>query len=674
MERPLPAGWARLSSGAGGDERGLPRVAPGGQPRSRVGRSRWLGGAACLWALQGAAFAADPRAASPPPSGISGPNILDVPQPAGGFTWERFTFFPALSQLDREFHQLMLRAAYAGDIAWGAAQIADSREDQLALYEQQILAAQIQFDTTRARYDECKLAAARAERLLRKFERPDDEMAELEAIAIATLSEAWMAERAIWEDMVWPDLTNSARDAWEAFAASLQLQTYNTEDWARALLLHQDLERFRSLVSNYDFSPAEREAFSGAPTEDALNRIMSLALDDRYRVEQVDREKYQEAIQATQQLKACEREFITAEEFLKQQRQKKIRLESLVSQGSGDALAIDARRIADRYAGVLGEVQLVDAYLTNRQWTDLWWKAGVALRLAGDDDVGAKRIAQAAAVADDHRLPSGAVPGHLEAWLREAENEILRRQPGFVRVHTPVDARLTVDGRDVVVNFGEAELSLAQGVHRLVMWVGKSDPIMRLVGIVEGETTDVTWYESSDLTGEDEEVLGPPPTLPTLAPPPKVKRWHIGASAIGGATLGRPGFGAGFTVRYFPKYVGFQVGGAALVPVSPYWIDTAEEMSLFVRVHGGLVGGAFVGPVLERDDGLAAVGRIGVIAALEAYVDPLLGAGPMGTLEVSVAVTPGLRVGLDGRFGWDVTAHMDGIPRWNAGGALSLWF
>lgn len=592
---------------------------------------------------------------------VEADTLLVVGNKPVGFNWERFTFFPALSVLDEDFHQLMLRAAYAGDVAWGAAQMASSREEQLDLFEQQILVAEEEFARVKAKYDECKLSASRAERLLNRFERPDDEMARLEDDAIGGLAEAWEAERALWEDMLWPDLTNSARDAWEAFVASLGLQSYNTEDWSRAYTLHEQLDPYRAALSGWEFTPAEREAFSGEKVKAALERIISLATDDRYRAISTEREKYQEALLSVQQVKSCEREFVNAEAFLKQQRQKRIRLESLVSQGSGDALEVDARRIAERYSGVLGEVQLVNAYLSNRQWAELWWKAGVALRLAKEHELGAKRIAQAAAVADDHRLPSGAIPGHLEGWLREAENDTLRTQPGYVEAHLPVGARLTVDGRDIKVNFGEAEISLAPGVHRFVMWIEESEPLMRLVGVLEGETTVFNWYEQPRLSGEDEGLIGERPVLPILPEEPKPKRWWTGVTAQAGLTLGRPTFGPDLTVRYQHDLFGGQLGLAGLAPTKAYWVNLDDEMPFVVRFHGAAtVGGRF--------------GKAGLLGLVGLYGDPYLGMGPQTGLEFSWDVKPKVRIAVEGKVGYDVMKHFDGIPRVQAAGGFGVWF
>lgn len=572
--------------------------------------------------------------------------------------WERLTFLPELQQLDREFDTLMMRAAYVGDVEWGAQRLAERKSAEMDRVEQEVLLAETTFDQATAVYDECREAAYRAERLLRKFEKySDSELQRKELDVIGRLEKALRAEDKLWGEF-WRDVGPATRELYTAMVEAMM-----SGEFAAAYELHARLKphRLQLLEGDLQLTVEERDLLSGYTVGQILREIRELMGDDVYRVEAIHRKRMQEALQAQRRLFDCEREYKSAEFHLKQARQKRIQLSASLGQASGDALELEAKRLADRFGAILGEVQIVDAFLDNATWAGLWWKSGVSMRLAGQHDLGAKRLAQAAAVADDHRLPSGQVPPSLETWLREGENEVIRKRHGTVRVNLPVEATLTIDGLELEHSLGVAEVQLAPGIHRFVFWLDGSYPLMRLVGVIEGEIHEFTWYETLQLDGEQQAVIGEEVTLPVLPPEEGPKRWHFGVAAHGGLTLGRPVVGAQAAVRYLPRGIGGEVGLAGLVPTSPFWLTAGEEMVAFVRAHGAVLG---------RVD----LGRFRFVGGAGGYVDPLLGAGPAGVVEFGYGLKDDLHLALTVRGGYDLTPHVDGIPRYDIGGALGVWF
>jgi hypothetical protein len=615
---------------------------------------------------------------------IESRSLLNLPSPPQDKLLERFTFFPMLGQLDRDFEVLMRRASAASDVAWGAERIALDREQAVDRIETEVDVARVQMEGAKALYDECDKAAARAEVLLRPVEVPDTELRKLEEAAKERLADAFEEERRVWEDVAFPYLAPASQTAWEDFIAAIVAAAAGTGSWGNALARHDDLVSHRQTTGKwFETLPAEDQlAFGGVNLDAALRDVIELTNDDRFREADITTERQRQALQVIARKKSCERTFADAQTYYEQMRRKVRMLQLDIGAGSADALETDALAVAERYAGVLSEVQLVQSFLSNRIWAALWWKSGVALRLTGDpekEELGARRIAQAAAVAEDHRLPSGEVPPSVEAWLREAENEVLRQKPGGLTFVVPPLARLTVDGNEVPTQFGQADLSLAPGVHRLVFWWDGGDPIMKLVAVVEGENRDFYWSDSPRYSGDEEYLLGEAIYMPEVVPREKPKSMWVGVTPVGGVTLGRAGFGLGVTARFFPKFIGFDLGASLLVPVEPYWLEVRQDMDAFVRVHGGLTFGG-------------KVGRFQALGGLGGYVDPLLGAGPMGIVDLSYDVSKGeeklpllasdlkregrrrIRIGLTGHVGYDVTPHFVDIPRLTVTGAAGVWF
>jgi hypothetical protein len=434
--------------------------------------------------------------------------------------------------------------------------------------------------------------------------------------------------------------------------------------WLKASTRHADLEAFHTQVLGAtELSPQEEVTLRGARLGRAIEEIVRLSFDGAYRAEARENERYKKALEDMKDLEACEKDLTRAEDFIDQVRKKRLQVQVQVSQGSADALELDAQIIADRYAAVLSEVQGIDAYLSNAVWSGLWWRAGVASRLAGDERVGKDRIRQAAAVAIDNRLDTDAVPPSVLAWLRDGENEVLRSAKGTVTVDAPAHGTVTVDGREVELAFGEEQIDLAAGVHRFVFWVEGSDPIMRLVSVLSGEDHTVVWYRGERLAEEEYEMLGGELVLPELKDEGKPKSVFIGAGARAGVTLGRPTFGVEVALRVLPKggSYGFQLGAALLVPTEPYWMEDSEELRAFARLH--------VGPAARWTRG-----KFRLAGVVGGYFDPWLGAGPLGTLEFGWQLRPQVGVTLDVRAGYDVTPHFPGIPRYVAGGGVGVWF
>jgi hypothetical protein len=594
--------------------------------------------------------------------GVEGDSLIGGERPPEAHPWERLTFFPALRDIDREFDQLMLRAAYAGDVEWGAQQVGVARARSAESLEQEILLAEQAAAEARASFRICNEKAQRAERLLRKYEAPTEELKVLERQVLDELKAAHEQQDAIWERLRRERvLDRDAWDDWEAVYGAIVSGRWS-EAWAR----HQDLERYHPIVlGKVELTDEEEQAFRGARVDAALQAVVDLAFNTKYRAEELQRKRYADALKAVRAKADCEMELFEAERFVQERRKKRLQLQIAASQGSADALEHDASLIADRYGAVLAEVQLVDAYLSNEVWASLWWKAGVALRLAGEHELGARRIAQAAAVATGHRLPSGVVPPSLETWLREGENEVLREAPGLVHVVAPPTSTVTVDGREIKSQLGEATLSIAAGIHRFVFWVEGSDPIMRMVSVLAGGDHELVWYQRTPLNPDDVDLFGEELVLPPLARERKAQIVFIGVSGRGGATLGRAAMGVEATVRILPKWIGGQIGAAIWVPFEPYWLTVRRDLDAYARLHGAVVARHLMS-------------RVHFGGALGAYVDPLLGAGPLGLVEFGWKVRRGaddqVRLVVDVRAGYDVTTHFEEIPRWMVEGGLGVSF
>jgi hypothetical protein len=658
------------------------------------------------WKLPGARLPAGERAASPPPpvtgrdgvdlsargavtpSGqfggkpppeaeLVGESMLNVTPPAA-HPLDLFTFFPELGRLDDEFQQLMLRAALAGDITWAARTHATNREEEKALLEQMIEAAEQTAQLQQTRYDACQQAKLNAEILLRKFRLPDSEIKAEVGKLWEPVRELLFLEDEIWQGKLWSQLPADGAQKWTDFVEEISAiaKDLTPENIDVLLGLHQKMEVYRERFSDgmptrdpetgeqiiIPWTPEEQVAIAGRKVDAQLEQIRVLAQGSAFRKELVESEKYEAALAAIRAEPECKRGLVDAQLFLKEQGRKLRSVEEAVSRGDSDSISADAERIARRYQAALGEVQLVDAFISNDVWAALWWKAGVALRLAGHTEEGAQMIQQAAAVDADHILPADEVPPSIQTWFTAAESIVRSYEYGALNVTVHPDMELTIDGLPKPLQFGVNEhLMLKPGIHRVVFWFDGSAPIMRLVGVVEGEDHAMVWFEPSRaLDGEQQAMIGERPVLIKPEPPP-IKRWHGGISGIGGMTLGRVMAGADLTVRYMPKVVGGQIGGSVFVPSEPMWVGIDEQMNVFARVHGSVVAG-------KRWD------RLGVVGGLGAYVDPLLGAGPLATAELSVRIAREVRIGVDARFGWDLTPHFAELERWTLTGALGLWF
>lgn len=603
-----------------------------------------------------------------------GDTVLSTGEAPSGSAWEQFTFFPELGRLDRDFDELMLRAAYAGDINWAAKAAAETRDEERALLEEKILVAEAQRAEAQARFDLCEQAARDAERLLRKYRYSSAELQEKETTALQEFQRAFEAEDNLWYNTLWAYLPPAGQDTWNQFREAVLVPSLTPEGIAVGLDRHEAMEKFRVTFQNgytapnpdgemevHPLSSEQARTLSGAPLQQALYKLAGLTSDQAFRLEEVQRDKYADALKDVQKLPDCRRDLVAADQFVAEQQRQLRRVQLAVEQGRGGSLEADAVKIAQRYQAALGEVQVVDAFISNDIWASLWWKAGVALRLAGQHELGAKRIEQAVAVDRDHLLPVDAVPPSQQTWFTAAESVIRAKEAGVVRIQIHPLAELTVDGLPVRLQFGQADLELAPGVHRFVYWVQGSDPMMQLVGVVEGEEHEFYWYLDSELNGEQEDLLGPRPELPPLLEDQKPRAWRAGVSAVAGQTLGRAGFGADLTVRFLPRFVGGQLGGALLVPTEPYWMRIDDEMPVITRVHAGIVGGKYWE-------------RFGVVGVLGGWVDPLLGGGPIGGLEVNVGITERYRISLDAKVGYDVSRHFDELNKLMVSGGLGVWF
>ncbi len=590
------------------------------------------------------------------PQGVSGDTIISTRGTSSTDYWDRLGFYPALREIDDEFGLLMLRAAYEGDTTWRRQEEESLRSTGREKIQQEILAAEVEFDKAKSERDVCVDKHYLAIQLLEKFKKaPDPEFEKRKRDIFRKLSTSLHAEQAAWEDVLWPHLTQDERGAWEAFIRALENRLWPQAESQHLVLL----PIFRNVAERVQLDPEQRAAAQGLSTQGALGELILLRQDDEYRAEVNERERYRQALADVNNRDACVAKFSDAEEFLVEKRRKLVALQIGVGRTSGVALSEEARRIADRYAGMLAEVQLLNVWLPNRIWRSLWWRSGVALKLAGEEERGDARLRQAAAVAEESRLPEEEVPPSIDAWLRAAENQLLRRGTGYVHLLVPPTAVLTVDGLEVAHTFGEADLSLLPGVHRFAFWVGESDPVVRLVGVVEGGDHNFTWYES-DVPPPD--ALPDAPAVSLRRPDAPPRRWHFGIAGRGGMTLGRATGGAELTVRYLPKFIGVEVAAGLMVPSEPFWLKPREELLVFVHLHSGLT-------LRWSKDRFSLVGAVG------GYVDPLLGAGPHGRLEVGWQVRPDkVRLSLDATFGYDVAVHETQIPRYSLTGGFGVWF
>jgi hypothetical protein len=655
------------------------------------------------WKIAGAKVPAGERAASPPPPETDRSGLRESPRgapttgtfggkpppeatlitdapiaaaPPNANVIDLFTFFPELGRLNDEFDQLMLRAAYAGDITWAAKTHAANREEEKEILEQRIAAAEQGFKMQEARYDACKQAKIAAEALLRKFRFSDSEISDKTNAIWARLNDPLVLEDHLWMDVLWPQLPNEATQIWSDLRADIEASSVSIskEQLERVVSLHESMRPYRvRFAEGYDtrdpetgeaikvpWTEEESVAISGMRVQSLFAEIQALTGDDAYRKELVESERYEVAMQSIAAEPECKRGLVDAELFLKEQGRKLRTVEEAVSRGDSDSISADAERIARRYQAALGEVQLVDAFISNDVWSDLWWKSGVALRLAGHTAEGSSMIEQAAAVDFDHLLPADDVPPSVQTWFTAAESVVRAKEMGGLDITVHPDMHLTIDGLAQGTEFGNIHIFLKPGIHRVVFWFDGSLPMMKLIGIVEGEDHNLVWYEPGrSLDGEQQDLIGERPFL--VAPPDAfIKRWYGGISGVGGATFGRPIGGADLTVRYMPKVIGGQLGGSVFVPEKPLWIGIDEQMDVFARVHGSVVAG-------KRWD------RFGVLGGLGAYVDPLLSAGPLATFELSVRVGGQTRLGLQANVGYDLTRHFDGVPHWTAVGGLGIW-
>ena len=536
-----------------------------------------------------------------------GDTVLSTGAPPRGNAWEQFTFFPELGRLDRDFDELMLRAAYAGDINWAAKAVAATREEERSLLEEKILVAEAQRAEAQATFDLCEQAARDAERLLRKYRYSSEELRDKESTALSEFGDAMKAEDRLWFETLWGFLPPAGQDAWTRFRDTVLVPSLTPELIAQAIERHDEMEKYRITFSHGITIPGadgevevrpltseQARILSGEPLQQALYKLSGLTADQAFRLEEVQRDRYADALKDLQKLPDCRRDLVSAGDFLAEQQRQLRRVELAVEQGRGGSLEADALKIAQRYQAALGEVQVVDAFISNDIWSSLWWKAGVALRLAGQHDLGSRRIEQAVAVDLDHQLPVDAVPPSLQTWFTAAESVIRAKERGVVRIQIHPLAQLTVDGLAISLQFGQRDLELAPGVHRFVYWLEGSQPMMRLVGVVEGEDHEFYWYLDSNLNGEQEDLLGPKPVLPPLPEKERPRAWRAGISAAAGLTLGRPVFGADLTVRYMPRFIGGQIGGALLVPNEPYWMRIDDEMPVVARIHAGVAGSLII--------------------------------------------------------------------------------
>lgn len=193
------------------------------------------------WKIASAKVPTGERAAAPPPPETDRSGLLDSPRgapttgsfggkpppeaklitdapiaaaPPNASPIDLFTFFPELGRLNDEFDQLMLRAAYAGDITWAAKTHAANREEEKELLEQRIAAAEQGFKMQEARYDACKQAKLAAESLLRKFRFSESEIKDKTDAIWNRLGEPLGLEDHLWMDVLWHQLPNEATQIW----------------------------------------------------------------------------------------------------------------------------------------------------------------------------------------------------------------------------------------------------------------------------------------------------------------------------------------------------------------------------------------------------------------------------------------------------------------------------
>lgn len=571
---------------------------------------------------------------------------------------EELHFLPALAELDRLFRELTVRAAYLGDLAWAGQVVDELQAQERERVEQIILDREQAVQARRAQADACAAEAARAEAILRgaRATATPELLAEEERLK-ATLFEAILAEQAVWELRFEGELDEDGLFLWRSFLESLP-----NGDWVRTAAWHRALAPYRvAFIGRFgEASEADRLAASGTPVVDAIDAIVKLMQQDSMRRELVDRQRFQAALAQQREARDCSAALVDAEILLEQAQRKRLLVQRILNTGDGDALQVDAERVAARYAGVLQDLRYVDRFFPSEMWTALWWKAGVAWRLAGEHAQGQRALLQAVAVSKEQRLPVGQLPPQLDVWLREAELTMAQRMSGRLVVEVPGTATLTVDGREVRHTFGLGEVELPPGLHRVVVWVDGSRPMARLVSVVEGEDARFAWWEQPP-PGEHDDVLGERYDLEALPHTEPPRRWRFSLGAQAGTLLGKAVLGGSFTIRYLPASAGVELSLGALAPTTPMWLPDQRDLRLFGRARLGALGA-------WRPGVFHLAGGGGV------WVDPGLSFGPYGSIELSWRVKGELRVGVGLRAGYDVTPHFDVLPRHMLDGEVSLWF
>lgn len=584
---------------------------------------------------------------------------------------DKLKILPRKAELEGLFRRLILRVA----LDEGLLTADDTRRaevlDELQRLEQQVTLAEVQLAEKQEEHDQCAEDAAELEDILRTAGPPDTEMEELERMLYSDLGEALHQEQILWEDRLRRVLAIDDGHAWRSL-----LRAVSTGDWSRAVSWHRQLFAYRDAIDAYygeelgdmrsrdddareaaglgpnDYFEGEVSALmqqvSGKATSDVLQSLQQLHTVSRFKPEFIKRERVREELQRLQALGPCDEELTDVETFLGRLEARRAELQAHLTSGPHEDIRVNAEMVAGRLIGLLGEIYLLDVPLSNEEWSGLWWKAGVALRLADHDEQGERYIVQAAAVATEQDLPDRDLPAKVLAWLADGESKARTAVPGTLRVHVLPTARLTVDGREIGHTWGDVSVDLPPGVHRVLSWTPELGSVGGLVSVLSGEEVVFQWWEEDGIEGDDGDLVVVP-TEPVVSQEPPPRRWFFSVAPSWTWSLGKSSVGATVQAQYAPKLVGVDLAVGVFAP-----LEDVPTLDGYLRVFGRFRLG-----LSWRFD----VGAVRVTPSAGVWADTWLSVGPVAGLEVTGRLRKELRLGGFARGGWDLMPHAEGIPR-----------
>jgi hypothetical protein len=372
-----------------------------------------------------------------------------------------------------------------------------------------------------------------------------------------------------------------------------------------------------------------------------------------------------------------------------------------------DPLDQSAAEIAEGFIRLLAQSEGVSTRIDNARWAGMWWRAGVALQLAGETSASelvpeALRVRPLAAPSTDPvpgALADGPVaymmqgyivasaepdrsrlPPSASQWMVEAARQVDESEGRLLRIRVPLGTAASLDGAGWVEGVdGIATMPVRPGVHRLTVQFPdrirsvnfQVDPSLDAapipVDIRDPDSFDapdlLDFTEVSDSQVAYEQVLEYRP-----------RTWFGGVWLGAASIVGQPMFGGEASVTWAPilpsrrerrstlrTSVGLDLGAALFVPLQPLQIDRDWQLQALFRGRGGLAVGGFSD-------------RWSLHATLGWYADPHVGTGPMGQLTARIGTHDPVTFVVSAQVGGDISPHEAGIPRLTFGGGLGIGF